>query len=296
MGRLLCEKHKEAARTIERAEQILHLELRRLMFEGPEEILKETRHAQPAIFALSVAVSKVLASMGLRPDMAAGHSLGEYSALVAAGAMDFEDALSLVNSRATCMQDACEQTRGTMCAILGLDSEAVEIVCHQINDGVVDVANINSAEQIVISGEPEAVRLAGEEAKKQGAKRAVPLQVSGAFHSRLMNPAASRFEPSVAAARIGAPAADFYPNVSAVPTADSEQIRANLLKQICSPVRWQHSIDRMVKEGADIFIEVGPGKVLAGLMKRINGSVTCLNADAPESLERIREHFNGTVR
>lgn len=296
MGRSLCETYDVASRTLEQAEQALRLELRRIMFEGPEETLKETRHAQPAIFALSVALSNVLISMGLRPDMVAGHSLGEYSALVACGSMDFEDALRLVSRRAACMQDACERQSGTMCAILGLDGQAVEILCREITNGIVDVANINSPQQIVISGEPEAVRAVGEEAKKRGARRAVSLQVSGAFHSRLMNRAAERFEVSVASVKIRRPGACFYPNVSATPTADSEQIRENLRRQICSPVRWQESMDRMLQEGVATFIEVGPGKVLSGLLKRGNGSVVCLNAETPESLEKVREHFNGTVR
>ncbi|RJP18566.1 MAG: [acyl-carrier-protein] S-malonyltransferase [Candidatus Abyssobacteria bacterium SURF_5] len=296
MGKSLCTTYPEACRVLEQAEHVLGSDLREVMFEGPEETLRQTRYAQPAIFALSVAVSKVLFSMGLRPDIVAGHSLGEYSALVAGGAIDFEDAVGLVYSRATCMQYACEQKTGTMCAILGLDDKMVEEVCRRIDGGIVDVANFNSAEQVVISGEPEAVRLAGEEAKKRGAKRAVALSVSGAFHSRLMRPAAERFEQSISSARISAPAAAFYPNVSAAVTVDAEQIRENLLRQICSPVRWQHSITNMLKEGADTFIEVGPGKVLSGLLKRVNGSAVCLNAETPESLEQVYKHFHGATR
>jgi [acyl-carrier-protein] S-malonyltransferase len=295
MGRTLSEKHKEAIRAFEQAERVLGFDLRRIMFEGPEEILKQTRHAQPAIFVLSAAVANVLTSRGLHPDLVAGHSLGEYSALMAAGALDFEEALRLVSSRAACMQYACEQKSGAMCAILGLDGPTIETLCRQISPGIVDVANINSQEQTVISGEPEAVRLAGEEAKKRGAKRAIPLSVSGAFHSRLMHPAAERFEASVASANICSPAAVFYPNVSAEPTADIEQIRTNLLRQICSPVRWQQTIMTMLGQGADTFVEVGPGKVLTGLLKRINGSTVSLNAETPESLEKVLEHFNGAT-
>jgi [acyl-carrier-protein] S-malonyltransferase len=194
------------------------------------------------------------------------------------------------------MQRACEERSGAMCAILGLDGEAVEAICGEIACGIVDVANMNSPEQTVISGEPEAVRLAGEEAKKRGAKRAIPLAVAGAFHSRLMHSAAEGFQASVGSARISAPAAAFFPNVSAILTADCERIRENLLRQICSPVRWRQSITNMLKEGADVFVEVGPGKVLSGLLKRIDHFAVCLNADTPESLEKVREHFNGASR
>ncbi len=296
MGRLLSETYRQVASALEEAEQILGFELRKLMFEGPEDLLKETRFAQPAIFALSVALGRILQSLGLQPDMVAGHSLGEYSALVVGGAMDFHDALSLVSSRAEAMHYACGQTPGTMYAILGLDGQTVESICRDFSGGVVDVANFNSPEQTVISGEPDAVRKAGDEAKKRGAKRAVPLQVSGAFHSRLMNCAANRFEGAINSAKIRKPVAAFYPNVSAVETADSEQIRLDLHKQICSPVRWQHSLDRMLADGADTFIEVGPGKVLCGLLKRINGSAVSFNTDSPESVAMVREHFNGVIR
>jgi [acyl-carrier-protein] S-malonyltransferase len=296
MGRSLCEHYPQAKQTLMQAEDVLGFELCHIMFEGPEEVLKQTRNAQPAIFALSAALCNILTSMGLRPNVVAGHSLGEYSALVAGGALTFRDALRLVHARATCMQYACEQSSGTMCAILGLDGKTVESVCQEIRNGIVDVANMNSPEQTVISGEPEAVRTAGEAAKKRGAKKAIPLSVSGAFHSRLMNSAAERFEPSVASVEICRPWAVFYPNVSARPTDDAGQIRMNLLKQVCSPVLWQQSIIHMLREGVDTFIEVGPGKVLSGLLKRIDGSAVCLNADTPESIEKIREHFNGAIR
>jgi [acyl-carrier-protein] S-malonyltransferase len=295
MGHSLCEHYPQAKQTLMQAEQVLGFELCRIMFEGPEEVLKQTRNAQPAIFALSTALCNILASMGLRPDAVAGHSLGEYSALVAGGALTFEDALRLVHARAVCMQYACEQSSGTMCAILGLDGKAVESICQEITDGIVDVANMNCPEQTVISGEPEAVRIAGEAAKKRGAKKAISLPVSGAFHSRLMSAAAERFKPAVTSIAICRPLAVFYPNVSATPTDDADQIRANLLKQVCSPVLWQQSISHMLREGFDTFIEVGPGKVLSGLLKRIDGSAVCLNVDTPESVEKVREHFNGAI-
>ncbi|UCD57326.1 MAG: ACP S-malonyltransferase [Candidatus Hydrogenedentota bacterium] len=287
MGRDLCERYGEARLTFDQAGQTLGTDLRRIMFEGPEEVLKQTESAQPAIFMLSVALSRVLCTMGLSPDAVAGHSLGEYSALMAGGAMEFEDALRLVRDRAVSMQDACDARPGTMWAILGLEASAVEEICSGISDGIVDVANINSPGQVVISGEHDAVRTAGEEAKKRGAKRTVPLQVSGAFHSRLMRPAAEKFEPSVAAANISRPVHGFLPNVSASLTEDPGQIRDALVQQLCSPVRWQLTIERMVEQGVDTFIEVGPGKVLTGLLKRIDSSVVGLNADSPDSLEEI---------
>lgn len=295
MGRDFCERYKEARLVFEQAEAALGINLRGIIFEGPEETLKQTQYAQPSIFVLSVALSRVLFSMGLRPDLVAGHSLGEYSALVVGGAMEFEEALELVKNRALSMQAACEEKAGTMCAILGLDGPVMEEICSGISEGIVDVANINSPGQVVISGEPHAVCIAGEEAKRRGAKRAVPLQVSGAFHSRLMRPAKEKFEPSVSSANIARPEPGFFPNVSATLTEDPTEIRSGLIEQICSPVRWLTSVEKMLAEGADTFVEVGPGKVLTGLLKRIDGSAVGLNADTPESLEAIARHFNGTT-
>ncbi len=291
MGRELCERYAEARPVFERAEQALGNGLRRIIFEGPEETLKQTVHAQPAIFVVSVALTKVLSSMGFSPDFVAGHSLGEYSSLVAAGAMAFDDALALVNARAEAMQRACEASSGTMCAVLGLDAPVLEEICEGVSPGIVDVANINSPGQVVISGGRDSVKTAGEEAKKRGAKRVVPLQVSGAFHSRLMRPAAAEFEPYALAARIEAPAMGFFPNVTASLTDDPAQIRSKLVEQICSPVRWQLTIERMLERGVTTFVEVGPGKVLTGLLKRINGSAVGLNVDTPESIEAVAEHL-----
>ena len=287
MGRELCERHEKARLTFEQAEQVLGTSLRRIAFEGPEETLKQTEHAQPAIFVLSVAISRILASMGLSPDLVAGHSLGEYSSLVASEAITFEDALRLVWDRAVFMQEACESTAGTMCAILGLEAAPLEEICSEVADGIVDVANINSPGQVVISGEHDAVRTAGQEARKRGARKAIPLQVSGAFHSRLMRSAAEKFESSVSSVTISCPTRGFFPNVSASLTDDAERIRDALIEQICSPVRWQHTIESMIEQGADTFIEVGPGSVLTGLLKRIDRSAVGFNADAPDSIEAI---------
>jgi len=287
MGRDLCERYEEARLTFEQAERVLGSNLRRLMFEGPEETLKRTEHAQQAIFVHSVALSRVLASMGLSPDMVAGHSLGEYSALVAAGALDFEEALALVKDRALSMQTACETNPGAMSAVIGLDAPVVERICAEIDVGVVDVANINSPGQIVISGEPDAVEAAGEAAKGRGAKKAIPLKVSGAFHSRLMGPAAEKFGPSVSSVDISPPDRGFFPNVSATLTQSPEGIRKGLLDQICSPVRWQPTIEKMIDEGADTFVEVGPGKVLTGLLRRIDDSAAGHSTDGREAIEQV---------
>jgi [acyl-carrier-protein] S-malonyltransferase len=287
MGRDLCERYEEARLTFEQAEHALGMDLRQKMFEGPEDILRRTEYAQPAIFVHSVALARVLMSLGLSPSMVAGHSLGEYSALVASGALDFEEAVGLVRDRALSMQDACEASPGAMSAVIGLDALVVGRICAEISDGVVDVANINSPEQVVISGEPDAVRTAGEAAMDSGAKRAIPLKVSGAFHSRLMGTAVESFEPSVSSANISSPEKGFFPNVSATRTRDPEEIRTGLLEQICSPVRWQPTIEKMIEDGADTFVEVGPGKVLMGLLKRIDKSAVGRNADGVEAIEEI---------
>jgi [acyl-carrier-protein] S-malonyltransferase len=287
MGRDLCERFEQARLTFEQAEQALGIDLCRLMFEGPEVDLKRTENAQPAIFVHSVALSRVLTSLGLSPSAVAGHSLGEYSALVAGGALDFEEAVTLVKERALSMQSACEANPGTMSAVIGLDVSVVEQICSEVSDGVVDVANINSPEQVVISGDPDAVRIAGETAKNSGAKRAIPLNVSGAFHSRLMGSAVEKFKPSISSATITSPQKGFFPNVSAAPTQDPEEIRKGLIDQICSPVRWQPTIEKMIADGVDTFVEVGPGKVLMGLLKRIDKSVAGRNADGVEAIEAI---------
>lgn len=289
MGKELCEQHDEARTTFEQAEQTLGANLRQIVFEGPDESLKQTDQAQPAIFVLSVALSRVLSSMGGAPDMVAGHSVGEYSALVAAGAMKFEDALLLVRDRAVSMQEACEKNPGMMLAVLGIDAEKVQDICSEIADGIVDVANINSPGQIIISGEIQAVRAAGEAAVERGARKTIPLNVAGAFHSRLMRSAAEKYESSVMSATISSPVIDFFPNVSASLTGDPEQIRSGLVEQVYSPVRWQLSVERMLEGGAETFVEVGPGRVLTGLLKRIRSSAVGLNVDKPESLEAVAQ-------
>ncbi len=287
MCREVCDRYEEARLTFAEAEEAADSDLRRVIFDGPEDLLKETRNAQPAIFLASVALSRVLSAMDLSPELIAGHSLGEYSALVTSGSLTFVDALKLVQARAEAMQYACTLKEGAMWAILGLDVPVVEEVCGAISDGIVDIANLNCPGQIVISGEADAVARAAEEAKKRGAKRAMRLAVSGAFHSRLMCPAAERFEPFLRSARLSVPEAEFYPNVSAQVTNEPEEIRRRLGEQLCSPVRWQATIEKMLARGADTFVEVGPGKVLTGLLRRIDGSAIGLNVDTVDCLESI---------
>jgi [acyl-carrier-protein] S-malonyltransferase len=287
MGSILCERYDEARLTFEQAEQTLGIALRRTMRDGPEETLKQTEYAQPAIFVASVAFARVLCSLGMSPDMVAGHSLGEYSALVIGGALDFEEGLRLVKERALSMQEACTLNPGTMLAVLGLETPVVEEICSGVSGGVVDVANINSPGQVVISGEHAAVQTAGEAARERGAKRTIPLPVSGAFHSRLMRPAAERFGPAISAAAISLPGVGFFPNVSASLARDAEEVRDGLIRQLCSPVRWLETIEGMIGEGARTFVEVGPGKVLTGLLKRIDGSAVGHSVDGADSIEAI---------
>jgi [acyl-carrier-protein] S-malonyltransferase len=289
MGRELCERFAEARIVFDQAEQTLGKDLCRVTFDGPEDTLKQTVYAQPAILVVSVALIKVMEQMGLSPDYVAGHSVGEYSALVAAGAITLEDALALVSARASAMQRACEANGGAMCAVLGLEALVMEEICAGVSDGVVDVANINSPGQVVISGELDAVKTAGEEAMKRGARRVVPLQVSGAFHSRLMRSAADEFKPYALKTPLAAPAKSFLPNVTASLTDDPAQIRSMLIEQIYNPVRWQLTVERMLDGGVSTFIEVGPGKVLTGLLKRINGSPVSLNVDGPVSVEALAQ-------
>lgn len=251
---------------MERANEVLGFRITDIMFEGTADELKATRVTQPAIFLHSVVLAL---SQAEKPDMAAGHSLGEFSALTAAGALEFEDALRLVALRASQMQLCCEKTPGAMAAIINLPDAVIEEVCSSI-PGVVP-ANYNSPGQVVISGEEEAVDQACAQLKAAGAKRALKLPVSGAFHSPLMEPARSALAQAIEKTPFKAPTCPVYQNVSALPTKDSELIKANLLKQLTSPVRWTQTIENMLADGAAKFVELGPGSVLQGLVKRIAG-------------------------
>ena len=268
MARDLYETYPEAKALLERGNEILGFRITDIMFDGSELELKATRVTQPAVFLHSLAAFAALPAPG--PDsLFAGHSLGEFSALAAAGVLDFDDALRLVAIRASEMQKCCERIPGTMAAIIGLDETAVEDICAR-TEGLVIPANYNSDAQIVISGEESAVLAACEQAKEAGAKRALPLPVSGAFHSPLMEPARAALAEAIAATSFRKPACPVYQNVTALPETDPERIQANLLAQLTAPVRWTQTIRCMRRDGAEEFIEPGPGSVLTGLLKRIS--------------------------
>lgn len=267
MAKALYEGNAKGKELLEKANDILGFRITDIMFEGTPDDLKATRVTQPAIFLHSVVLAKCYE--GFRPDMVAGHSLGEFSALAAAEAISFEDALRLVYIRATQMQLCCEKVPGTMAAIVGLPDEKVEEICSSC-DGIVIPANYNCGGQVVISGEKTAVEQACEKAKAEGAKRALPLAVSGAFHSPLMEPARVELGKAIEETTIVTPVCPIYQNVSAQAVTDPQTIKKNLLAQLTSPVRWTQSVRNMLADGADYFMEIGPGTVLQGLVKRIS--------------------------
>lgn len=268
MAKALYDNDAKAKELLERANGILGFRITDIMFEGTPEDLKATKVTQPAIFLHSVVVAKCYD--GFSPDMVAGHSLGEFSALAAADAISFDDALKLVFIRATEMQKCCEKVPGSMAAVIGLPTETVENICSECS-GIVIPANYNSDGQVVISGEAASVNEACDKAKAAGAKRALPLPVGGAFHSPLMEPARVELGKAIEATGIKAPVCPVYQNVSAQAETDPAVIKRNLLTQLTSPVRWTQSVKNMVADGADYFMEMGPGNVLQGLVKRIAG-------------------------
>ncbi len=265
MGQELYVRDPQARDLFDAADSILGFGLREIMFSGSADDLKATKVTQPAVFLHSVAAAL---SAGIRPDMVAGHSLGEFSALVAAGALDFEDGLKLVAARAFAMQRCCEAVPGTMAAIIGGEASVIEEVCAA-TPGTVVAANYNNDGQIVISGEVTAVEAACAELKARGVKRALPLQVGGAFHSPLMEPARQELAAAIEATRFHTPKCPVYQNVDALPHTDPAEIRHNLLMQLTSPVRWTQTVKNMLADGAEAFTEVGPGTVLQGLVRKI---------------------------
>lgn len=268
MAKDLYENNETAREMLERANEILGFRITDIMFSGTVDDLKQTRVTQPAVFLHSVIIAKCIPDF--RPDMVAGHSLGEFSALVAAGAMDFEEGLRLVAIRAQAMQKACEAAPGTMAAVISLPAEKIEEICAA-TEGVVVAANYNNDSQIVISGETAAVEAACIKMKEAGARRALPLPVGGAFHSPLMEPARAELAEGIQKAVFHQPVCPIYQNVTAKPSEDPEEIKANLLSQLTSPVRWTQSVKNMVEDGAGHFIELGPGQVLQGLVSKIAG-------------------------
>ena len=267
MGKDLYEESNSAKELFEKANDILGFRITDLMFEGTADDLKRTDVTQPAIFIHSVIEAMEMGSE-FQPDMVAGHSLGEFSALVAAGVLSFEDGLKLVHQRALAMQEACEIEAGTMAAVLALADETVEQICEDI-DGVVVAATYNCPGQLVISGAVSAVEAACEKRKEAGAKRALILPVGGAFHSPLMEPAREKLASAIGETNFNAPVCPVYQNVSAGPQTDPSEIKSQLISQLTAPVRWTQSVTNMIKDGAEDFTEVGPGKVLQGLVAKI---------------------------
>jgi [acyl-carrier-protein] S-malonyltransferase len=276
MGLDLYENSPLAQELFEKANTILGFHITDIMFEGSAEDLKETKVTQPAIFLHSVILAKILGD-SFKPDMVAGHSLGEFSALVAAGVLSFEDGLKLVSQRAQAMQKACELQPSTMAAVLGLEDHIVENICVN-TEGVVVAANYNCPGQLVISGGIDAVNKACEALKEAGARRALVLPVGGAFHSPLMEPAREELAAAIKNTTFKKPNCPIYQNVTATAITDENEIKTNLISQLTAPVRWTQSVQQMIADGATHFTEVGPGKVLQGLVKKINGNAETMSA------------------
>jgi len=271
MGKELYASNEKAKTLFDLSNKILGFPITQIMFEGSADELKQTKVTQPAVFIHSVLMA--LSQHQQKPEMVAGHSLGEFSALVANGALSFEDGLKLVSKRAMAMQKACEKNPSTMAAILGLDDKIVEEICASIKDEIVVAANYNCPGQLVISGSMKGIDIACEKMKAAGAKRALPLQVGGAFHSPLMEPAKEELASAIEATYFENPFCPVYQNVNALPSKEVSSIKKNLIDQLTSPVRWTQSVQNMVKDGGTHFVECGPGKVLQGLVKKIASSV-----------------------
>ena len=270
-------KYDNVKPLFKRAETILGFDISKIMFEGTKEELTQTKVTQPAIFIHSMAILKVLED-SFKPDLVAGHSLGEFSSLVAAGVLNFEDGLRLVSIRAKAMQKSCERTNGTMAAVLGLDNSIIEEICSNI-DGTVVAANYNCPGQVVISGEINAVKNACEKLSEAGARRALILPVGGAFHSELMKDAKDELSKAINETSFNSPICPIYQNVNGRPEHLVDNIKRNLISQLTSPVKWTQSVNKMIEDGCQDFIEIGPGKVLQGLIKKINRdtNVSCPN-------------------
>ena len=293
MGKELAAMYPVARETFDEADEALGYKLSDLCFEGPEEKLRLTEITQPAILTASVAAWRVLESIGLHPSYAAGHSLGEYSAHVAAGTLTFQDAVRTVRNRGKYMQEAVPVGQGAMAAILALSLEQIRAACAEASQGeVCTPANINSPDQVVISGARGAVERAAEMCKQKGAKRAVMLPVSAPFHCALMQPAQDRLAVDLKALEFNAPEVPVMCNVDAALVKDAAASRHALIRQVTGAVRWEESMRAMIAAGVDNFVEVGPGKVLCGLMRQIDRSKTCLNVEDEASLQKVKNHFS----
>ncbi|MBL5767915.1 [acyl-carrier-protein] S-malonyltransferase [Heyndrickxia sporothermodurans] len=289
MGKSVVEKSDQAKSIFESADQRLGYSLSDIIFNGPDEKLTLTTNAQPALLTTSIAILTCLEEAGIRPDYTAGHSLGEYSALVAAGAMDFEDAVFAVHKRGEYMEEAVPNGEGTMAAILGMDRNDLQKVTDEVtaNGDSVQLANLNCPGQIVISGTVKGVEKASVLAKEKGAKRALPLQVSGPFHSELMKPAAQKFVEVLDEVKVQDSKIPVIANVTAAPISKASDIKEKLIEQLYSPVLWEDSVLTMLELGVDTFIEIGPGKVLSGLIKKINRNVKTYSVQDFESCQQV---------
>ena len=292
MGRALADEFLVCRRTFDEADAALGEPLSRLCFEGPEHRLRLTENTQPAILAMSVAAYRLLSSLGLEPSFVAGHSLGEYSAHVAAGTMSFGAALQLVRRRGRYMQEAVPLGEGAMAAILGLDAGDVARACEQVADGqVVGPANLNGPGQVVIAGARDAVRRAGDRAKALGAKRVIPLQVSAPFHCALMKPAEDRLAPELRGLELCNPRVPVIANVDAEPKRDARAAIEALVRQVSLPVQWESVVRRLASEGVSAYVEVGPGSVLTGLVRKIHREAATASIEAPAGLDAVKALF-----
>ncbi|WP_339072954.1 ACP S-malonyltransferase [Bacillus velezensis] len=287
MGKDLYEREEASKRIFDEADETLETKLSSLIFEGDAEELTLTYNAQPALLTTSIAVLEKFKESGITPDFTAGHSLGEYSALVAAGAMTFKDAVYTVRKRGEFMNEAVPAGEGAMAAILGMDAESLKKVTDQVteNGQLVQLANLNCPGQIVISGTAKGVELASEEAKNNGAKRAIPLEVSGPFHSELMKPAAQKLEEVLSACELKNAAVPVISNVSADVMTEKDDIKKKLIEQLYSPVRFEETINKLIDEGVTTFVEIGPGKVLSGLVKKVNRRLKTIAVSDHETIE-----------
>ena len=293
MGKSFYEKDVEIKNLFDEAEEILQVPIKKLMFEGPENELTKTENAQPALLLVSAAIARKLEEEGVQPSMVAGHSLGEYSALVAAKALDVKDAVKLVQTRGRLMEEAYPTGLGAMAAVLGTEEAIIrEVVENVSNDGdIVDVANFNCPGQIVISGTKEGVERASDLLKEKGTKRVIPLNVSGPFHSRLMEPASHKFKEALLKVHIHNAAVPVFANVTAMPVTDSQEIADLLIKQLYSPVRFSETISNMMEKDIDAFVEVGNGKVLSGLVKKVSRRMKTFSIQDEASLQEFLEWY-----
>jgi [acyl-carrier-protein] S-malonyltransferase len=293
MGQDVYGAHSEARRLFERADEVLGLKLSEIIFHGPEEQLKQTYNTQPALLTTSMALYEVFKEHGIHADYAAGHSLGEYSALVAAGVVSFEDAVRTVRLRGQYMEQAVPGGKGTMAAVLGADRDKLAEICAAISGetGIVELANVNCPGQIVVSGSIEGVQAVQERAKEAGAKRVIPLEVSGPFHSSIMKSAAERLAETLADIELRAASIPVIANVTAREVRDAEEIRRLLVEQVYSPVLWEDSVAWMIEQGVDTFVEIGPGSVLSGLIKKIDRNVRIFTVNSMESAQQTGEQL-----